>query len=77
MVSSRTLSDARGIVGQVFDASGCRPYIGGEDSCVNVENHIVTPPVSHLSIGMHQGVSLAHLGRQEGLLNLFNLSENT
>ena len=43
----------------------------------NVENLIVTPPVPHLSIGMHQGASLAPLGRRKGLLNLFYLRENT
>ena len=43
----------------------------------NVENLIVTPPVPHLSIGMHQGASLAPLGRHKGPLNLFYLRENT
>ena len=44
----------------------------------NVENLIVTPPVPRLSIGMHQGASLAPaLGRHKGPLNLFYLRENT
>ena len=46
-------------------------------SCVMSGKYFLTPPVPRLSIGMHQGVSLAPLGRRRGAMTLIRLRENT